>query len=392
MTALPFSKSEYETRIANTQSVMAARGIELLVVTNPANMAYLTGYDGWSFYVHQCVLLAVDEAEPVWIGRLMDANAAKVTTWLKPEHILGYPDRYVQSTERHPMDYVADYVRTRGWQARSIGVEKDAYYFTARCLESLQAGLPDAGFADATGLVNWVKVIKSPAELDFMRRAAHIIENTMTTGLDAIQPGTRQCDAAAAISHAQITGHDEFGGDYPSIVAMLPSGVGTSTPHLTWSDQPFREGEATILELAGVYRRYHCPMARTVFLGTPPDAMREMNEIVLEGLQAALDAAKPGVTAEQVEAAWRAVIAKYGHEKESRIGYSTGLNYPPDWGEHTLSLRPGDTTELRPGMTLHMIPGIWQDDWGIELSECFQVTDRGAEPFCTTPRELFVKG
>ncbi|MDJ0896416.1 MAG: M24 family metallopeptidase, partial [Alphaproteobacteria bacterium] len=383
---MPFSRSEYATRIADTQSVMAARGIELLVVTNPANMAYLTGYDGWSFYVHQCVLLAVDEAEPVWIGRLMDANAAKVTTWLKPEHILGYPDRYVQSTERHPMDYVADDVRSRSWQSRSIGVEKDAYYFTARCLESLQAGLPDARFHDATGLVNWVKVIKSPAELEFMRRAARIIEKTMTTGLDAVRPGARQCDAAAAISHAQITGQAAFGGDYPSIVAMLPSGVGTSTPHLTWSDQPFRHGEATILELAGVYRRYHCPMARTVYLGTPPDAMREMNEIVLEGLQAALDTAKPGVTAEQVEAAWRAVIAKYGHEKESRIGYSTGLNYPPDWGEHTLSLRPGDTTELRPGMCIHCIPGMWMDDWGIEISECFEVTETGARPFAEVPR------
>ena len=93
----------------------------------------------------------------------------------------------------------------------------------------------------------------------------------------------------------------------------------------------------------------------------------------------------------ELVSAWRRAIAKSGLVKESRIGYSTGLNYPPDWGEHTMSLRPGDRSVLQPDMTFHMIPGIWQDDWGIEISECFRVTDTGAEPFCTTPRRLFVK-
>ena len=95
---------------------------------------------------------------------------------------------------------------------------------------------------------------------------------------------------------------------------------------------------------------------------------------------------------EAVEAAWRRVAARGGVTKESRIGYAVGLNYPPDWGEHTLSLRPGDTTVLEPNMTLHLILGIWQDDWGIEISECFRVAERGAEPFCRFPRELVVTG
>ncbi|MFB3046345.1 MAG: M24 family metallopeptidase, partial [Acidiferrobacterales bacterium] len=84
-------------------------------------------------------------------------------------------------------------------------------------------------------------------------------------------------------------------------------------------------------------------------------------------------------------------IKKHGIIKESRIGYSTGLNYPPDWGEHTLSLRPGDTTTLQPNMTIHMIPGVWMDDWGIEISECFRVTETGSETLANFPRELFVK-
>ena len=104
-----------------------------------------------------------------------------------------------------------------------------------------------------------------------------------------------------------------------------------------------------------------------------------------------LQAAKPGVTCEEVEAAWRATIERHGIVKESRIGYSAGLNYPPDWGEHTVSLRPGDKTVLEPDMTIHMIPGIWMDDWGVEISECFRVTETGHEKFCDFPQELVVK-
>ena len=112
---------------------------------------------------------------------------------------------------------------------------------------------------------------------------------------------------------------------------------------------------------------------------------------VVEGIDAAFNFVKPGVTAEEVERVWRDTIAKHGLIKESRCGYSTGLNYPPDWGEHTISLRPGDTTVLQPNMTIHFMPGIWMDDWGIEISECFRVTEDGCEPLASTPRELIVK-
>ena len=370
---------------------MAAEGVDVLLASDPANMCYLSGYDGWSFYVHQLLVVALDADEPVWIGRGMDAGAAKVTTYLAHDEILGYPDDYVQSTEKHPMDYVAGVLEARGWGGLRIGVEMDAYYFTAACLAALERNLPNATFVDATGLANWVRIVKSPAELEYMRRAARIVERVMATAFDAVSPGVRQCDAAAAIYQAEISGTPEFGGDYTSLVPMLPSGVGTSTPHLTWTEDPFVEGEATILELAGCHRRYHCPMARTVFLGTPPTKMADTAAVVVEGLEAALDAVEPGMTAEAVEAVWRATIARHGIVKDSRIGYSTGLNYPPDWGEHTISLRPGDKTVLEPNMTLHMIPGVWFDDWGIEISECFRVTETGAEPLADVPRELVVK-
>jgi ectoine utilization protein EutD len=388
---LPFAKSEYQKRIRNTQDRMAKRGIEVLLVTSPANMNYLTGYDGWSFYVHQLVVVALHEESPLWIGRDMDANAARVTTFLADENIYGYPDDYVQSTAKHPMDYVADLLKARAWGKHVFGVEMDSYYFTAACYASLKRGLPDARFHDTSTLVNWVRAAKSPREIECMHQAALIVEKAMEIGIDRVRPGVRQCDAAAAIYQAQVSGTSDYGGDYTAICPMLPTGVGTSTPHLTWTDRPFVRGEATILELSGARYHYHCPMARTVHLGRPPKKLVDTAAVVVDGLRSALAAAKPGVTCEEVEAAWRKTIAKHGIVKDSRIGYSVGLAYPPDWGEHTLSLRPGDKTVLQPSMTLHLIPGIWMDDWGFEISECFHVTATGSETFTNFPRELFIK-
>lgn len=386
-----FDTTEYEHRLDLCKKSMEQTGVDLILATNPANMNYLTGYDGWSFYVHQLVLLAGDSVEPVWIGRGMDANAAKVTTFLDHQNILGYSDDYVQSSTKHPMDYVCDFIKSQGKERATIGVEMDSYYFTAACFESLKRNLPDATFRDTTTLVNRVRMIKSPQEIRFMREAAKLVELAMAAGIENVTPGTRQCDAVAAIYQAQIAGTSDFGGDYTAICPMLPTGAGTSTPHLTWSDQPFQSGEATILELAGARHHYHCPMARTVHLGAAPKRLVNTAKVVIEGLNNALDAAKPGVRCEEVEAAWRDTIARHGIVKDSRIGYSTGVNYPPDWGEGTLSLRPGDKTELQPGMTIHMIPGVWMDDWGIEISECFEVTETGSQRFCGFPQDLVVK-
>lgn len=387
-----FSKSEYAARVAAAKNRMAAAGIDALVVTEPANMGWLTGYDGWSFYTPQCLLLAGALDEPVLIVRGMDANAGKVTTHLDHGNILGYPDHYVQQSDRHPMDWVAEEMGRRGIAKGAVGLEMDSYYFSPMAYEHLKAGLPNARVVNANNLVNWCRSIKSPDEIAYIREAARIVEHAMAVGVENVTVGTRQCDAVAAIYDAQIRGAGGVGGEYPAIVPMLPSGVGASTPHLTWSDDLFKAGEATILELAGTRRRYHCPMARTVSLGKPPQKLADASAVICDGIAAALEAAKPGATCEDVEQAWRRELAKSGFIKDSRIGYSVGLNYPPDWGEHTMSLRAGDRTVIQPNMTFHMIPGLMLDDCGIEISECFLITETGSECFCDFPRPLIVKG
>lgn len=388
---MPFETTEYLSRIETTKGRMEAAGIEVLLVTDPSNMNYLTGYNGWSFYTHQLVALALDATEPLWIGRQMDVACARHSAFLGPDHLVSYPEEYVQSPERHEMDFIAGVLAEMGWGSRRLGVEMDSYFFTARAYEQLRRGLPDATFTDANLLVNWVRLIKSTCEIEHMRTAGTIADGAMQAVIDRIEPGVRECDAAATFYATEIAGTADTGGDLPSHVLFMPTGEKASAPHLSWSDNCFKSGEATNIELAGCRHRYHAGLARTVFLGSPPARLTRVADVVVEGMEAALESVRPGTTCEQVELAWRTVITKAGLEKASRIGYSIGIGYPPDWGEHTASLRPGDTTVLQPDMTFHVILGMWMDDWGFELSETIRVTDDGPESFSRLPRKLFVK-
>ncbi|MEM5470230.1 ectoine hydrolase DoeA [Hoeflea sp. AS60] len=389
---LNFSRDEYAHRLAKTRTAMDAAGVDVIVVSDPSNMAWLTGYDGWSFYVHQCVVVGPD-GDPVWFGRGQDANGARRTSYLSDSTIIGYADNYVQSTERHPMDYLSAKIDERGWGNKRIGVEMDNYWFSAAAFASLQKHLPNARFSDVTALVNWQRAVKSSQELDYMRNAARLVERMHQTIFDKCEVGYRKCDLVADIYEAGLR-YDEglgFGGDYPAIVPLLPSGADASAPHLTWDDQPMKSGEGTFFEIAGAYKRYHCPLSRTVFLGKPTQTFIDAEKAVLEGMDAGLEAAKAGNLCEDVANAFFKVLSKYGIIKDNRTGYAIGLSYPPDWGERTMSLRPGDRTVLEENMTFHFMTGLWMDDWGFEITESIAIGATGPECLANVPRQMFVK-
>ena len=387
---LNFSRAEYAERLAKVQTAMAAAGIDCLLATDPSNMAWLTGYDGWSFYVHQCVVVPAGE-QPLWYGRGQDAKGALRTVYMAEDRILGYPDHYVQSRERHPMDHLSAVLRDRGLAKGTLGVEMDNYYFSAAAYAALRHHLPDTQFADATGLVNWQRAVKSDTELAYMRRAGRIVEAMHARIAEKIAPGLRKCDLVAEIYDAALRGADGHGGDYPAIVPLLPSGADAAAPHLTWDDKPLQRGAGTFFELAGCHRRYHCPLSRTVFLGRPPAKFLEAEKAVLEGMEAGLAAARPGNRCEDIAKAFFAVLERYGIVKDNRAGYAIGLSYPPDWGERTMSLRAGDRSELKANMTFHFMTGLWQDDWGLEITESIVIGDTSAELLSNYPRRLLIK-
>ncbi|MBL8267987.1 M24 family metallopeptidase [Steroidobacter sp.] len=387
---LHFGLDEYRERLRRVWSSMESRGIDVLLLTDPCNLYYTTGYDAWSFYVPQCVLIERGSDRPVWIGREMDMQGAKLTTYLEPQDIDSYSDDFVQAADRHPMSRVAELIRARGWGRARIGVELGSYYFSARAMDVLRAELPDAQWLDASLLVNWVRVVKSPTEIRYMREAAQIVQGAMTTAIERTRPGVRQCDVAGAIYQALIGGTREFGGQYASSPPLMPTDERVNTPHLSWTDQPYRPGSVTNFELVASRHRYHMPLGRSISLGQPSPATATLERALIDGIDEVLASLRPGMRASEVESLWQKAASRHGVRKRARCGYSIGIAYPPTFGEQTISLRPNDETELVPGMTLHLMPGVWQQGASLVITEPFLVTESGCEPFCRLPRKLFL--
>jgi Xaa-Pro dipeptidase len=306
-----FPQAEYLQRIHAAKQRMIVAGIDLLVVVVPENIYYLCGYAGWSFYTPQALLLHVDATEPTLIVREMDVACAEVTAFIKPQRQIGYPENYIGSVSRHPMQFIGDYIRKSGWHRQRIGLEKDSAFFSVTSYETLTGSLSDASFVDADLLVTWVRTVKSDAEIEFMRQAGVLAACAMQAAVDAIAPGVRECDAAAALYRAQLRGTSQFGGSVPNSV-LMPAGPKTRAPLLKWSDEPYRRGESVNIELSGCRHQYHCGLARTVSLGPPHADLVKLAVIVTDGLNAALSAVRPGVRCEEVVAAWTATISKAG--------------------------------------------------------------------------------
>ncbi len=386
-----FAKEEYQKRLKKVQKSMQEKGIDLLISQDTNNINYLTGYDAWSFYYAQCAIVHINSEEPLCFVRAQDAGGAYIKTYLKKENIIVYEEKYIHTWPMHPYDSLIQLIKKNKWDKLNIGVEMDSHYFTAYCYEKLINGLPNANIKDSERLVNWARLVKSDAEINLMKGAAEISQLGMKVAMESINPGVRQCDAVAEIQRALFRGTSQIGGEYSSIATLLPTGKGTSASHLTATDEKFVEGEATIIELSGVNKRYHCPMARTILLGKPDqkkiDAMKATNE----ALDAGIAATKPGNTANDVAEKFWAVLDKYNIKKESRTGYSIGIGYPPDWGEHTLNIYKGDMTVLEPNVCFHMIAVMQFGDWGVEASESVRVTEKGSELFCNYSRDLHIK-
>ena len=399
---LAFTTNEYLDRLDKTRAAMEAAGVEVLFVADPSNMCWLTGFNAWSFYTYQGVIVTHD-ADPLYWGRAQDTKAALRTTWLAADDIVPYPESYVQTTERHPMQTLARLLDDRGWADRRMGVELDNYYYSGKahrefCRTLGQiTGNPNISAAtddvvDATGLVNWQRAVKSDQEIAYMRIAGSIMEATYRRIDEVLTPGMRKNDLVAEIQRSLIAGTPEHGGDYAAIVPLLPTGEDASASHLTWTDAPMERGAGTFFELAGCYRRYHAPLCRSVFLGRPPPEIRNAEAALLAGLEAGIDIARAGNRAGDVAIALGDALAARGLDRGgARCGYPIGLSFPPDWGERTISFRPEDDTILEPGMTFHFMPGLWMDSWGLEITESIVIAEEGpARCLMDVPRQVRV--
>ena len=381
-----FEREEYLMRLEETKRRMSQAGIDTLLVVNHSNINYLSGYDGWSDYVPQALVVSQNEEEPRLILRDMDIPCATYSAFVAPRNVLGYAEDYIAHPTAHPYDEFARLFERWGVASHRLGVELAGAPITPNAWARLQSVLPNAKWVDATGLVTWQRLKKSPGELAYMRVAAQIADLAMQAAIDTIAVGVRESEVGAAAMAAQCRGTPEAAGDRPKFPHM-GVGVRTSCPHVGWMDGIYKTGTPTTIELGGYRRRYVAGLSRTIHLGKPPPKLVHLHEATREGMEVTFDSIAPGWTCEEVEAKFRATTRRHGFEKKSRVGYAIGI----DWTEQSASLRPGDRTVLEPDMTFHLMCGMWYDDWGYVLSETFRITETGAELLAALPRELFVK-
>lgn len=380
-----FTTDEFRRRLAGTQRLMVEAGMDALLVLSEPNIFYLTGYEGYSDYVPQMALLTADGNAPWLILREMDVACATPTCWLPEGHIAPYAEKFIGSRERTPWEPIADFIASKT-KSRRLGVEFSAKGFGVKEHATLLRHLKVDSFIDGDGLISKLKRIKSKQELKYIGEAAKVVDRALMRGVEKIAVGVREADVAAAVMEALCAGTPEAPGGPPRPPTMAPAPL-ANAPHLKWGDGPYVAGRQTNFEIGAFRHRYCCALSRTIYLGKPPEKLTRTHGAVLEGFEAALAAIRPGNTCGAVADAFHKAFDPHGIRKESRIGYSIGI----DWADGGATLQRGDTLVIEPNMVLHLIVGIWEPEDGYVFSETVRVDRDAGRSLTQVPRTLFVR-
>ncbi len=380
---LAFSVEEFQARLETVRERLRERNVAGMLVHTPENLFYLSGYQTPGYYAYQALLVPEDRLKtPIMLLRRLEESNVKALSWI--DTMRAYAD-----TE-DPIEMTASVVQENGLGNMPLGIEKGSWFLTIRDFERLQRLLPEAKFVDCTGVVEQGRLVKSAAEIAYIRKAARAAEAAMQAGLEATAAGKTENEVAAEIYRASILA----GCEYTSLPQFIASGYRSSLAHATWGGRRIEAGDVVYYEVCGTVQRYSAALYRSATLGPPKDLFRRMSDATLAGLNRVLETMKPGVTCGEVAEAWASEIVKGGFPRPfKRAGYSIGISFPPDWGEgHILSLKYDETEILRPGMVFHVPSSI--REIGVALvgnSETILVTERGCEALTSFPRQHFVK-
>ena len=376
-----FPVEEYEARLAAVRDGMSERDTEVLLVQHPPNVLYMTGYQTFSPNFGEC-LVVPQEGDPTLLVPSPELGGALVHTWLD--------DRRGYSADRSNAQYIADTLREKKNDGAKVGVEKGSNGLPAGTYEGLVAALPKARFVDGSGIVEAVKTVKSPREIEHIRAAAKTTEAGIAATIDAARVGATDNDMAAAASEALIAA----GSEYMCLSPVVTSGRRSGILHSTHKRNRLEKGDVVLLEMGGCIHRYSAPTMRTVFIGEPPAEARRMAEACLTALGNILSAIRAGVTANEVaQVGWESILtAGDGFVFHGNFGYAIGAGFPPTWADDTGAIMSGIDTVLRPGVVFHHPVALRRmGRYGTAFSETTVVTEDGCEVLTSSPREIVVR-
>lgn len=371
-----FSPQEYAVRIASVRQRMEARNLGSLLVTDPSDVFYLTGYSTFEVSVH--IALVVSPSSLTLQVPSIETGPATITT--RVTDILGYRWESLNAV----LDPLADVLRR---EAPRVGV--DAWHGSLRkgVIEGLQSRLPDVEFEDCSDILKSVRIVKSDAELENLRASARITGQGIAAAAGAVKAGVSDNDIAAIGAQALIAAGSEF----MSMQPIVTTGARSSVIHTNHKRVTVASGEPVFLEFGASFNRYTAPMMRTLVAGTPSAHMRR----VFDGCQRIVDelcrAMKPGNSFDAAAQAGEKALAPLVDDVffSGVFGYTVGAQFPPSWVEGSGYIARGETRVFEPNMVFHLpiclrVPG----HWGIGSSETVMVTADGAEPLTENPWRL----
>ncbi len=390
----PFTTTEYEGRLAQVRATMAARGLDGLLVSSQDNICYLTGLSYHGYFSYQLLIIS-QSGQPCLITREMERSTIRdevpiVRHCPYSDHAGAgghIADQYVE-----PVQTTVDTITTVGLTKARLGFEANSSYLPFGIAQRVQEKLPNATFEDASDIVSDCRLIKSPAEIACVRKAAEVTDAMMMAGIATAGPEVLQRDVMAAVYQAML----HRGGTYPGFVPLVRTSPDLDHEHSTWRDAPLRYGEPLFLELSGCFRRYHAPAGRLIFLGVAPPKSQHIQKICETAFCAAADTLKPGVLARDVYAAWQTVVDRAGMTdyRRQHCGYSVGIGFPPSWSGSGVpkGLRGDSEMEIRAGMVFHLMSAMFHTAMGdYYISNAVLVTDNGCEILIKTPHTVTVR-
>jgi Xaa-Pro dipeptidase len=369
----PFSREEFAVRLARVQEAMAEGGLDVLLVHTPENLAYLTGYETSGYFEYQ-VLVVPAQGEPELLIRNIEQLNVDEYTWVPEAHVWRDGTDVVAVTAGIVAGLTAN---------GTVGIEAHSWFVTAAIAERLEGALAGYRVIAAGRLVELIRLVKSTAELAYIRVAAAIADATMAGAVDAAREGATELDVAAAAHSAQVLA----GGEYPALPHYVTSGDRSEIGHATWTSKTLVRGELLKLEFLGVHRRYHAGLTRAVHIGPAGDEIAAAARLCIALQDETFAQLRPGASADQLtrDATTRAEAAGLTPIK-MRLGYSMGIGFPPIAGEgQTADFRVGSPIELRAGMVFHMLSVMRV---GLVFSDTVVITPDGFERLTQTPRVL----
>jgi len=378
-----FPEEEFDRRLALTRERLADRGLDAGLVSSPENIFYLCGLDHWGYFAPHILVVPVT-GEPVLVTRAMER--VTIANQVRNVRFEGHTD------SENAAEKTVTVLRAMGLAGSRLGLEKGSAGLTPFLAEVLASGLPGARWHDVSGLVDDLRLVKSPAEQDYIRQAAKVSDAAMRAAIDTIRDGAREAEIAAECHRAMILA----GGTFPGFGPFIRPGARLGEEHTTWGDGVIRAGAPVFLELSGCVRRYHAPMGRLVHVGPAPRESREMETVCLKAFDAVVEALRPGVLARDVYRAWQRVVDEAGlaHYRRHHCGYLVGIGFPPTWtgGNKVTGLRHDSELEIRTGMAFHILSwlmGTGRGDYFV--SNTVLLGTHGPEVLTRTPSTITEK-